>query len=232
MAYTRTRLQARKSLARRLGIAGADGDTASSSLTADVLNEFINDSRQETYNILVQKWEDYFTVTSANLSMVAGTASYAVPTDFYKLRKVELQRGSRWVRLLPTDLEVAEQFDVSGTPRRYREQARNIVFMPAPATAETYRLFYVPILADLTDDADVITFDVPAEYKLLLTIAWRDALDAQDLDPSPAIAKMSDLVPQLRSAADSRDATEAFSLNPFGPPGHMNEDDGYDWWGY
>ena len=224
MAFTKTLAQARYSLARRCGVAGPTGETTSPSLTASVLNEFINDAYQETYDILVSKWADYFTLTGSDQTMTPGTASYAVPTDFYKLRKVELQVGSRWTRLLPHDLDVSHAYAVSGTPRRYREQARNIVFAPAPSTAETYRLWYIPIRTPLTSDADVITFDVPQEYKLLLAIAWRDTLDMQDLDPSPAIAKIDALTPMLRSAADNRDAAEPFYLNPHGPPYEWSDD--------
>lgn len=230
MAFTKTLAQARYSLARRCGVAGPSGETTSPSLTAAVLNEVINDAYQETYDILVSKWADYFTLTGSNQTMTPGTASYAVPTDFYKLRKVELQRGSRWTRLLPHDLDVSHTYAVSGTPRRYREQARSIVFAPPPATAEVYRLFYIPIRTPLTSDSDTITFDVPQEYKLLLAIAWRDTLDMQDLDPSPAIAKIDALTPMLRSAAADRDAAEPFYLNPHGPPDEWT-DDIDAWWG-
>ena len=230
MAYTKTLQQARYSLARRIGIAGPSGETTSVSLTAAVLNEFINDSYQETYDILVSRWADYFTKTGTNQTMTANVGSYAVPSDFYKLRKVELANGDRWTKLLPHDLDVTHLYYTTGTPRRYREQERNIVFSPAPATVETYRLWYIPIRTPLVLDADTITFDVPAEYKLILTIAWRDALDAQDLDPSPAIAKIQELTPMLRSAADSRDAAEPFYLSPFGPPYEGLDDDFDGWW--
>lgn len=230
MSYQKTLQQARYSLARRIGVAGPTGETTSPSLTVAVLNEFINDSYQETYDILVSRWADYFTLTGSNQTMTPGTASYAVPTDFYKLRKVELAVGSNWTRLLPFDLDAQHLYRLSGTPRRYREQARNIVFAPTPATAETYRLFYIPIRTPLTSDSDVITFDVPQEYKLILTIAWRDCLDAQDLDPSPAIAKIAELTPMLRSAADSRDAAEPFYLDPRGPPFEYLDDDEVGWW--
>lgn len=229
MAYTKTLQQARYSLARRCGIAGSTGETTSVSLTAAVLNEFINDSYQETYDLLVSRWADYFTVTGSTMPMAAGTASYAVPSDFYKLRKVELAVSGGWTRLLPFDLDASHLYRTGGTPRRYREQARNIVFAPTPAQVESYRLHYIPVRLPLTADGDVITFDVPQEYKLILTIAWRDCLDAQDLDPSPAIAKIADLVPMLRIAADSRDAAEPFYLDPRGPPGEYIDND--DWWG-
>lgn len=227
MAFQKTLLQARKSLARRIGIAGANGDTSSVSLTADVLNEFINDSIRETYDILVQRWADYYTKTGTSMTMTAGQDTYANPSDFYKLRKVERAVSDGWTRLLPFDLDVSHEYKRSGTPIRYREQERNIIFAPTPATTETYRLHYIPIRPELAIDTDVIVWDVPQEYKTMLTIAWRDALDAQDLDPSPAIAKIADLIPMLRSAADSRDAAQPFYLNPHGPPFEGMDDDGW-----
>ncbi len=230
MAYTRTRLQLRKSLSMRMGIHGSDGDTASKSLTATVLNEMINDALQESYEIMVGRWEDYYTKVGSNVPFVVGTAAYTMPTDYYKLRKLERQHGSDWVPLLPTDLTAQHIYPSSGTPRRYRQAERSIYLIPAPSAAGVFRMFYIPIRAELTLDADVVTFDVPTEQKLLLAIAWRDCLDAQDLDPSPAIAKIEMLKPLLRSSADGRDAAEPFYLDPAGPPGDRLDDfDGEVW---
>lgn len=230
MSYQRTLLQLRKSLARRAGIDGPDGDTASVQLTATVLNELLNDALQETYDILVQRWEDYYTITGANQTMAAGVDTYVIPTDFYKLRKVEVQHGSGWSRLRPFDLDSSHHYRNPGTPHRYRQQARNLILAPVPSTAIVFRLHYIPIRAELVTDADTVTFDVPNEQKLLLAIAWRDCLDAQELDPSPAIAKVNQLVPMLKTAADGKDATEPFYLDPNGPP--LDTWDGEDDWGW
>lgn len=229
MALTKTLLQLRKSLARKVGIDGADGDTASADLTAVVLNEFLTDARYESYDIITGKWLDYYT-TSSSQAVVAGTDSYAVPTDFYKLRAIWISTGTTtYRRLYSANLDAAAEFTgSSGGDRnyRYRMQGRNIILMPIPGAAETLKIYYIPLPSELVSDSDSITFDVPIEIKLMLAIAWRDCLDRQNLDPSPAIAKIEAYTGQLRTAADSRDAGEPFYLNPRGAPG--GNDDDYD----
>ena len=230
MSFQRTLLQIRKALASRAGIAGPSGDTSSIDLTAAVLNDFVNDALTETYDILVGRWADYYTKRGASQTLAAGVDTYTLPTDFYKLRKVELSIGGRWARLLPMDLDASHLYTEAGRPYRYRMQDRALVFSTPASTAETFRLFYIPIRAELVTDQDVVTFDVPNELKLLLAIAWRECLDRQELDPSPSLQKIDALTKTLRTAADSRDASEPFYLDPKGPPTDFDEDlDGWGW---
>lgn len=228
MAYTRTLLQLRCSLAKRAGIAGASGDTASQSLTASVLNEFLNDAIEEAWDVIVGKWADYYTKSAAQ-AVVTGTDAYAVPTDFLKLRQLWiLMSGTKYKRLYPADLDAAAPFtdaSVGNKGYRYRLQERNIILMPVPAIAETLKIYYIPIATQLSLDADALTFDVPLEMKYIVTIAWRDCLDAQGLDPSPAVQKLADLLPKLRTSADSRDAGEPFYLDPNQSHGSDDDDD-------
>lgn len=227
--YTRTLLQLRTSLARRVGVDGATGDTSSQDLTAAVLNEFLNESIVEAWDIIVGRWADYYTKSGA-IAVTSGQDTYVVPTDFLKLRRLWiLETGTEYKRLYPADLDAAHQFTgatVGNKNYRYRLQARSLILMPLPAAAETLRLYYIPVAPQLVDDADSVTFDVPLEVKLILAIAWRECLDRQELDPSPAIQKIGDLTGKVRTSADSRDAGEPFYLaanQSFGA------DDDMDW---
>lgn len=216
MAYAKTLLELRKSLARKVGIDGASGDTSSRDLTAVVLNGYLNESIEEAWDIIVGKWEDYYTKTGT-IAVTAGTDSYPVPNDFFKLRRLWiLVSGAEYRRLYPTDLDAAQIYssaNLANKGYRYRLQAREVILMPAPAAAETLRMYYIPTATQLTDDGDSITFDVPLECKLVLAIAWRECLDRQGLDPSPAIAKINELTAKVRTSADSRDAGEPFYLD-------------------
>lgn len=217
MALTKTLSQLRESLKIR---AGMNTTGVSVDLTSAVLNEIISDAWYEGYDIIVNKWLDYYTTTST-ISVVSGTDSYPVPTDFYKLRVLWIQDGTRWVRLYPADLDAAHVYTDQSVPTRngykYRLMGRNLVLMPVPAQAETLKLYYIPIASELVNDSDSITLDVPIELKLILAIGWRDILDRQNLDPSPAIQKIDTYTKQLRTAADSRDGGEPFYLDPTGP---------------
>lgn len=213
MAITRTLSQLRDDVKVA---AGMNTSGTSVDLTPDVLNGIINSAIAEGWDVIVNKWLDYFTGL-ADFSVVADSDTYALPSDFYKLRTVWILDGTRYLRLLPADLDVAHEYTGqsvgSKCDYRYRLTNRNLVLMPVPSSAETVRIFYVPIKTEMTLDADSITFDVPIELKYVIAIAWRDVLDRQNLDPSPAIAKIQLYEAKLRTSADSLDAGEPFYLS-------------------
>lgn len=201
--------------------AGMNSTGTSVDLTDTVLNGMVNDAVYEGWDVITQKWLDYHTV-SVPLYVTAGTTAYALPSAFYKFRLLE---HSDQRRLRPIALEARRRFyGQSGEPSRYMLINGQVHVFPTPSVAETLTLWHIPIKAEMVSDADFITFEVPIDLKYIIAIAWRDVLDRQNLDPSPAVAKMQTYEAKLRSAADSVDATEPFYLNPNGPG-----DDEDDW---
>lgn len=214
---TRTLAQLRTEL---LIAAGMNTSGTSVDLTPTVLNGIINSAVYEGWDVIVNKWLDYYS-GGAVISVVADTDTYALPSDFYKLRVVWILDGDRYIRLRPAALDAAHTFtgQAVGTKGRYRYRVtnRNLVLMPVPSGAESLRVFYVPIKQEMVNDSDTLALDVPIELKYILAIAWRDVLDRQNLDPSPALAKMQQYEAKLRTAADSLDAGEPFYLDARGP---------------
>lgn len=212
MALSKTLAQIKSALLVR---AGMNTTGTSVDLTATVLDGIVNDAVYEAWDVIVGKWLDYFT-TSGTLALIAGTASYAVPTLFYKQRL--LHYASDGARILPGSLDDLPRFvGETGRPRRYVIMNRTVVLYPTPTAAENVTMYYVPIKAEMTSDSDTLTLDTPIELKYILATAWRDILDRQNLDPSPAIAKMQTYEAKLRTASDGVDATEPFYLDPRGP---------------
>lgn len=206
----------------------------SADITGSVLTEIINDALIETHDLVVEKWADYHT-TSSTFALTPGVDTYSCDTfstahDFYKLRKLELAVGTRWMRLLPHDLDASHLYVGNGSTSkryRYRIQDGSIVLVPTPSAVDTVRMYYVRAAPQLTADSDSVTFKVAAEQKLVLAIAWRDVLDRQELDPSPATQKMGQLLQTFRVAADGVDATEPFYIDPTGP---ASSDLDEEWW--
>ena len=215
LSYIRTLLQLRTSLQVRGAFENSDD------LQPSILNELINDALVESYDIGISAWEDYNTVCSPNITIVAGTDAYAVPTDFYKLRHVEIACDStltKWIRLRRADLSSSNLFqNATSTYKRFRYRLQGgstpIVLMPIPQGADTFRIWYVTTPPQLAADGDTVQFDVPAEQKLVLNIAYRDCLVRQDLDSSAIDREIEKLSAQLRSASDNRDAAEPFYLS-------------------
>jgi hypothetical protein len=204
--------------------AGMNTSGTSVDLTPTVLNGIVNDAIYEAWDVLTQKWTDYRTALE-DVTVVAGTDTYALPSDFYKARVVWIADGTRYLRLYPASLDDAHKYTGAsvGTKGDYRYRLTNgsLVLMPVPAAAEAVRVFYIPSAQELANDDDELRLDVPIELKYILALGWRDILDRQNLDPSPAIAKIEKYEAKLRTAADGLDS------RPFYLGDYSDEDD--DW---
>lgn len=211
--YTRSLAQLRQSFLVRGQYEGS-GD-----ITPSVANELLNDALEESYNLIVERWDDYYTVTSPPFMTVSGTASYALPTDFYKLRKVEIlvsggatDPQARWERLYPISVDDTHRKHCLVAKRyKYRIALAQVTLVPVPQATETLRVFYIPAAPQLITDTDTVSFDTPVEQKLVLHIALRDAYQRQDLSTAEIDAKIVQLAGQLRTAGD-HDAGEPFYL--------------------
>lgn len=228
MAFTRTLLQLRTSLLVRGGYEGSED------ITSAVALEVLNDGLEETYNLCIACDDDYYVKlgTVANggqFNTVAGQDTYALPSDFYNLRKVEiLDSSTRWKKLNPVPLDGANLIQTVDSPSRhyrYRLSNQGLTLYPTPTGVDTLRVYYLPLAPQLAVDTDSVTFDRPVEARLVLEIALRDCLARQNLSTGEAEMKIEKLAKQLRTAADSHDDGEPFYLNPRGP--HGDDEDCY-----
>ena len=211
MAYTKSLAQLRQSLL----VLGQYENSAD--ITASVANQYINDALEESYNIIVTRWDDYYTVASSAMTVNAGVSSYTLPDDFYKLRKVEMlvsgaatDAGARWARLYPVEVEDAHTLRNDRYPR-YRLVLGTVSLFPPTVSGRTLRVYYIPAAPQLELDTDTIQFDTPIEQKLVLHIALRDCYQRQDLPTQELEVKIQMLASQLRTAGD-HDAGEPFYL--------------------
>lgn len=213
MSYTRTLAQLRTSFLIR----GQYENSAD--ITTNVANEMLNDALEESYNYVVERWDDYYTKISPAFVTVAGTQAYALPTDFYKLRKVEILRSgvatdpaAQWERLYPISIDdTHRKHHLIGKRYKYWLAYTQLNLFPVPQAIETLRTFYLPAAPQLVLDTDTVQFDTPVEQKLVIHIALRDAYQRQDLPTGEIEAKIAQLAGQLRTAAD-HDAGEPFYL--------------------
>lgn len=227
MAFTRT------AAVLKAEVQGVGQLENSTDITGSVLLRFVNDALAETRELLVGAWEDYYT-TSANQVLTPGTDSYALPTDFYKLRKIDLALGGgRFAKLRAHDLSGSQFY---GPPTavagryRYRMQAGNLVLVPSVTTSDTLTIYYVPLITELVADGDVMTFRVPLEHKLFLQIALFQCLERQELDTSNVERRIASLTQKVIEASADRDASEPFSLDPRGNPGEWYDDAEEGWY--
>lgn len=90
--------------------------------------------------------------TTSTLTLVAGTESYSLPTDFRLARRVEIQTtvgsATNWIEILPYTLDLRRPGDpvnpvtLTSTPTGYYIYANKISFVPIPDGAYSGTLYY------------------------------------------------------------------------------------------
>ena len=116
-------------------------------ITADEWRRMINRGYAELYDLIVTSAnsEDYF-LKSSTISLTSGSATYDLPTDFYKSRGVDLNTGGAKVPLRRynfAERNAGGLYSVA-SDMRYHIQGNSIVFNPEPASSDTVTIFYIP----------------------------------------------------------------------------------------
>lgn len=156
MARTATLSELRTGAYRR-----ADQENLTERFPTSEVTGYVNDGIAELWDMLVNaNGYSYYGITST-INLVAGTSSYSLPADFYKLHKV-IYVGSTLGGRLELDRlseadEVALQVATSRVPLYYRVRSGFLDVLPRPATSASLSLSYVPCATKLVSDND--TFD-------------------------------------------------------------------------
>ena len=127
-------------------------------------NLLINDARAELYDMLVAlAGPEYFQTVSTAITTVAGTATYALPADFYDSAGFFLNWGTDRIEPVGKLTSVADlyrfngiSFDEWGSKAFFLRPAHIEIF-PTPTSAVATILRYIPACPELTDDST--TFD-------------------------------------------------------------------------
>lgn len=148
----------------------------------------INEVWPELYDELVAVNENYY-VTTGTITLVAGTASYALPTDCYKVISVDFKvANNSWISLYP-----------------FGESERNAaVLTQASIPSGQVRIRYIPapeIFTDLSDEIDGIS----GWDRLLSLLVAVDMLDAEESDSSSVYKKYARTLARVQSMAPNRD---------------------------
>ena len=138
----------------------ADAENALDRFPIGEVNEYINQSYAELYDLLVDSEQDWF-LSSASVSIVAGTESYALPSDFYRIRGVDITVAGVPVDVTRWKFEERRLYSTTylgqwGIDSRiaYHLTATNIQFKPTPDTAVTATLWYYPAPPRMVGDMD------------------------------------------------------------------------------
>lgn len=191
----------------------------SADITDTILLDYLNKSLIRGRELIVKAWRDYFTVPGNAFTVTSGTDTYALPTDFAQLRKVEKacdDAATQWRKLHPMNLEDSTRHQRS-TSRHYRYwlsgQTNQLTLAPVPSnSSDQIRIWYIPRAPQFASASDTITIQVDAEFELYVSLALRKCKLREDLDVSEIDRTIADCVARLSDMAEVRDASEPFYL--------------------
>jgi hypothetical protein len=131
-------------------------------ISASELDFYINSEIQELYDLLTTKFEDYYLI-STNSTVLAGTDNVALPSDFYKLRGIDIEvapgqfisakRFTFQERNLQTNPLIYPYFQQN--TYFYQIRGNTLYFLNGNNQAPlNIRIWYVPVAAKLVNASD------------------------------------------------------------------------------
>lgn len=174
-------------------------------ISDDELDDYINAAYTDLYDILVSRWEDYYTLSST-ITVAAGASSCQLPTDFYKL--IALDKGNLEVP------KYAFKDRHTVTELSYRIVKDNLMFMPEASASGNYTLWYVPLAQKLAIATDPVTDgeadsiqDVNGWAEYVVISAAIAMLIKEESDIQPLLLEKRTLIDRIESMASNRDAS-------------------------
>lgn len=159
MSLTQTLLQLRTNVRR---MADVQGTTALQRHPDADISDYVNRGIAALRRELDVAIPDQRFLTSASVSTVAGTTTYALDSSFTFLVSVDIVAHGAKSWLLPFEMHerallTDDASTSAGTPSAYRLRGSNIELLPEPDGVYTVTVWYVAAPTTLSADAD--TFD-------------------------------------------------------------------------
>lgn len=183
-------------------------------ITDAELTTSINGSYGELYDLLVSKFEDYYTKSSA-VTLTGTQNLIPLPQDFYKLRGLDasISSSADWFTVPRYAFSERNSFGrvgsrilASQSQLSYNLLGGVVHILPEAQAAGNYRLWYVPrftpLVADLDLMGDVLDF---SEYVVI--DAAMKCLVKEESDTSAMMGAKAMLIGRVNTMAAQRDAT-------------------------
>jgi hypothetical protein len=212
-----------------------DSDATANAVSFDTL---VNGAAAELYDLLVAARGHEYYADEQEISVVAGTATYALETDFYQLLSVRLEwaegqleeltpsavrERTGYQNLLTWDRGTAKSYRLRGTQTA---SAQTLELFPTPTSSVTARVRYIPVFALLTNDT--ATFDGVNGWEKL--IALKAAIEYRTIAEKP-LGTLPQLYQEcfsrIQSLADQRNANYAEQVQNVHPDGHRRRIGGH-----
>lgn len=143
----------------------------------------VNNGYHEVVTAVVEVFEDYY-LTEATADSVADQQEYALPSDFFKMRRVEIDYdpdNSSSSPQLATQIEIDQVrrdlgYENAGiTVLRnpaYYVQGDILGFIPVPTESGTdaIKIWYIKVQSDLSNNTDTVSIPYPDRYGKLIPL--------------------------------------------------------------
>lgn len=190
--------------------------TGSDFIEDDELLEYINSSYTELYDILVSKFEDYYTPAPTAFTIASGN-TYTLPSDFYKLRGVDyLISGSDYVPLRRFNFNERNAntriHNLRNAPIiKYRVTGNKLYIEPADNAVGSYQLWYIPLFTPLSSDSDTIDGVNGWEEYIVVDVAIK-MLEKEESDTTSLERAKERLLQRIEVMAQNRDIDQPESI--------------------
>jgi len=174
-------------------------------ITDDEWNRYINSAAKELYEILILKGLQY-TTTTDTISLNGTDDTYDLPSNFFKLVGVDHNINNETYPMEEYTFQNRNLYNQQNTQRylRYRLVGEDMIrFNPKPS-AQEITIWYDPVLATLSDDADTLNgVNGWEEYVIVRSALWAKVKEESETgDLKQDIAFLRD---RIETAAENRD---------------------------
>lgn len=188
---------------------------ASVFITDTELTSLVNLKCRELYDMLIAARGEEHYATETTVPIVAGTSRYNLPAAFYQLYRLTLEWSTTDHEDVPSMDSLRDRSRLTNAGnwgphalKAYRLRAAQVEILPAPTSAVTARLQYVPAFTSLVADAD--TFDGVNGWEKLVMLGV--AMEMRAIEEQP-FGDLKLLYDEQKERIDTM-ATERDALEP------------------
>lgn len=182
-------------------------------VTDPEITAYINNSASELYDILVSRFEDYYTLDPVPFTISSGN-SYLLPADFYKLRGLDLSLGSgEFVNVRNfmfnerNNDSNAAKLSIVQCPQRYRVMGNKLIISPVDQAVGSYQLWYIPQCPKLVNPTDTLDTISGWEEYVIVDAAIK-CLQKEESDVNVLLLQKQALIKRIESMAQNRDVDQ------------------------
>lgn len=183
-------------------------DSDAGYFTPPQVNTWINLAHRQLQMLLLQAGENYY-MKPVETTLVVGQSDYILPADFMVEHRLEIVlsgTGYNESRQPLVMITTNQQDMISiglGNPANYYIKKDRVTLSPTPQQALPLRIYYSPMVQDLSSDSDVP--DVPEQYmEYVALLAAFNGFIKDDRAPQNLQAKMMQFEALLKQMAEDR----------------------------